>query len=124
MKFSDFLLLVIGCLLIYNVSTLRKIKTNIALYNQKIDSIQKEIDSVQFLNKGIDTKIGVIDGEIGKVDGNINNVTKNITIIKNQTHEKVGAVNDYTLHDLNLFFTNRYEGHDSTLKDSSSKVSH
>jgi peptidoglycan hydrolase CwlO-like protein len=124
MKFSDFLLLVVACLIIYNVSTLRKIKTNIALYNQKIDSIQKEIDSVQFLNKGIDNKIGVIDGEIGKVDGHINSVNKNITIIQNQTHEKVSAVNDYTVHDLNLFFSNRYEGHDSTIKDTSSKVSH
>ena len=78
-------------------------------YNHKIDSIQKEIDSVEIINKEITNQIVTIDKEIDKVDGNINNVTKNITVIKNQTHEKIDSVNNYNFSDLEKFFTDRYK---------------
>jgi len=109
----------------YNLFTNNGIKTDVAMYNHKIDSIQNEIDSVQNENKKLNEHIATVDNEITKVEGNVTNVYKNITEIKNQTHEKVSAVNDYTIHDLIKFFADRYEnGHDSTIKDTSSKVSH
>ena len=43
------------------------------------------------------------------VDANVNNVTKNITIIKNQTHEKIDSVNNYNFSDLEKFFSDRYK---------------
>ena len=116
-------ILIIG--VAYNLFTNNGIKTNVAMYNHKIDSIQNEIDSVQNENKKLNEHIATVDNEITKVEGNVTNVYKNITEIKNQTHEKVTAVNDYTIHDLIKFFADRYEnGHDSTIKDTSSKVSH
>jgi peptidoglycan hydrolase CwlO-like protein len=109
----------------YNLFTNNGIKTDVAMYNRKIDSIQKEIDSVQNENEKINGHIAQVDNEISKVEGNVTNVYKNITEIKNQTHEKVSVVNDYTIHDLIKFFADRYEnGHDSTIKDTSSQVSH
>jgi len=116
-------ILIIG--VAYNLFTNNGIKTDVAMYNHKIDSIQNEIDSVQNENKILNGHITQVDNEITKVEGNVTNVYKNITEIKNQTHEKVTAVNDYTIHDLIKFFSDRYEnGYDSTLKSTNSKVSH
>ena len=116
-------ILIIG--VAYNLFTNNGIRTDVAMYNHKIDSIQKEIDSVQNENVKLNEHIATVDNEITKVEGNVTNVYKNITEIKTQTHEKVNAVNDYTIHDLIKFFADRYEnGHDSTIKDTSSKVSH
>jgi len=116
-------ILIIG--VAYNLFTNNGIRTDVAMYNHKIDSIQNEIDSVQNENKKLNEHIATVDNEITKVEGNVTNVYKNITEIKNQTHEKVTAVNDYTIHDLIKFFSDRYEnGHDSTIKGTSSQVSH
>ena len=109
----------------YNLFTNNGIKTDVAMYNHKIDSIQNEIDSVEKENTKLNEHIAQVDGEITKVEGNVTNVYKNITEIKNQTHEKVSAVNDYTIHDLIKFFSDRYEnGLDSTSKGTDSKISH
>lgn len=106
---QNILLFVIVILVAYNIFTTSGIKTDVAGYNAKIDSIQHEIDSVQLENHKLNEQIVVIDKEIDKVDGNINNVTKNITIIKNQTNEKIDSVNNYNFSDLEKFFTDRYK---------------
>lgn len=117
------IILIIG--VAYNLFTNNGIKTDVAMYNHKIDSIQKEIDSVQNENHKLNGEIAKVDNQIDQVKGSVTNVYKNITQIKTQTNEKVNAVNDYTIHDLIKFFTDRYEnGHDSTIKDTSSQVSH
>lgn len=119
------LVLIVGAIAIYALFETNSIKTDVAGYYQKIDSLQNEIDSVEKENQILDNHIANVDNEINKVEGDITNVNKNITIIKNQTHEKVSAVNDYTIHDLIKFFSDRYEnGLDSTLKSTDSKVSH
>ena len=119
------LVLIVGAIALYSLFQSNSIKTDVAGYYRKIDSLQNEIDSVENENKILDNHIATVDNEITKVEGDITNVNKNITIIKNQTHEKVSAVNDYTIHDLIKFFSDRYEnGLDSTLKSTDSKVSH
>ena len=119
------LVLIVGAIALYSLFQSNSIKTDVAGYYRKIDSLQNEIDSVENQNKLLDNHIATVDNEITKVEGDITNVNKNITIIKNQTNEKVSAVNDYTIHDLIKFFSDRYEnGLDSTSKSTDSKVSH
>jgi peptidoglycan hydrolase CwlO-like protein len=124
------LVLIVGAIALYALFETNSIKTDVAGYYQKIEALQYEIDSVENENKILDSHIANVDNEINKVEGDITNVNKNITIIKNQTHEKVSAVNDYTIHDLIKFFSDRYESNvgetrlDSTLKSTDSKVSH
>ena len=119
------LVLIVGAIALYSLFQSNSIKTDVAGYYRKIDSLQNEIDSVENQNKLLDNHIATVDNEITKVEGDITNVNKNITIIKNQTNEKVSAVNDYTIHDLNKFFSDRYEnGLDSTIKGTDSKISH
>jgi|694.fasta_scaffold35088_3 hypothetical protein len=117
---QDVLLLVIIILGGYSILQMKGIKTDVNSYNVKIDLIQSEIDSVQLINKKITEQIISIDGEIKNIDGDINRVTKNITIIKNQTNEKVDAVNEFTFSDLDKFFSDRYYGreNDETRHDS------
>ncbi len=119
---QDILLVIIVILAGYSIFQMNGIKTDVAGYNAKIDSIQNEIDSVEMVNKEITTQILSIDKDINNIDNDIDKVTKNITIIKNNTNEKVDAVNEFTFSDLAKFFSDRYEGdisgarHDSTSK--------
>jgi septal ring factor EnvC (AmiA/AmiB activator) len=119
------LLFIVGGLAIYSLFQSSSIKTDVAGYYRKIDSLQNEIDSVENENKILDNHIATVNEDINKVEGDIINVNKNITVIKNQTHEKVTAVNDYTIHDLLKFFADRYEnGLDSTVKSTDGQVGH
>ncbi len=105
---TNVLLVIIAILAGYSIFQGSKIRTDVAGYNAKIDSIQNEIDSVQLVNEKLTEQITVIDKDIDKVDGNIQNVTKNITIIKKQTDEKIDSVNNFNFSDLEKFFTDRY----------------
>ena len=98
------LLIIIACLAAYSIFQGHGIKTDVAGYNAKIDSIQNEIDSIQDVNTALTQQIVTIDKEIDKVGGDINNVTKNITIIKKQTNEKIDSVDNYNFSDLGKFF--------------------
>lgn len=122
---NDILLVIVIVLAGYSIFQMKGIRTDVAGYNAKIDSIQNEIDSIDLVNKEITNKIVAIDNEINNIDGDIDKVTKNITIIKKQTDEKVNAVNEFTFSDLAKFFSDRYEGreisgsgYDSTSKSS------
>jgi hypothetical protein len=105
----SFLLLVLICLLAYNIYSTKQLKTDIEMYNQKIDSIQHNIDSVVLVNKNLDLKIDSISSEIGLLDTDITSVNTNIRNIKVNTNEKVNSVNKFNFSDLNKFFTDRYE---------------
>ena len=119
------LLLIVGGIAIYSLFQTATMKTDVAGYYRKIDSLQKEIDSVEIVNQQIDNHITEVNNEVTNVENRVVKINNNINEIKNQTHEKVSAVNDYTIHDLIKFFSDRYEnGHDSTVKTTDSKVSH
>jgi peptidoglycan hydrolase CwlO-like protein len=105
---TNILLVLIACLAAYSIFQGSGIKTDVAGYNAKIDSIQNEIDSVQVINEKLTEQIVTIDKDINKVDANINNVTKNITLIKNETDEKVNIVNTIGNTELEQLFTDRY----------------
>jgi len=105
----SFLLLVLICLLAYNIYSTKQLKTDIEMYNQKIDSIQHNIDSVVLVNKNLDLKIDSISSEIGLLDTDITSVNTNIRNIKVNTNEKVNSVDKFNFSDLNKFFTDRYE---------------
>lgn len=126
MKYIKNIILVVLIILVgYNIFTNNSIRTDVDAYNRKIDSLQHEIDSVENANVVLDGHIDKMDNELTQVETRVITINKNITEIKNKTNEKVDAVNDYTIHDLLKFFTDRYEnGYDSTVKSSDSKVGH
>ena len=105
---TNILLVIIAIMAGYSIFQGSKIRTDVAGYNAKIDSIQNEIDSVQMANQKLTEQILVVDKQIDNIDGDITTVTKNITIIKKQTDEKIDSVNNYNFSDLEKFFTDRY----------------
>lgn len=105
---TNILLVIVAILAGYSIFQGSKIRTDVAGYNAKIDSIQNEIDSVQMVNQKLTEQILVVDKQIDNIDGDITAVTKNITIIKKQTDEKIDSVNNYNFSDLEKFFTDRY----------------
>ena len=124
------LLLIVAGIALYSLFQTATMKTDVAGYYRKIDSLQNEIDSVEIVNQQIDNHITEVNNEVTNVENRVVKINNNINEIKNQTHEKVNAVNDYTIHDLIKFFSDRYESnigetrHDSTVKTTDSKVSH
>jgi predicted nucleic acid-binding Zn-ribbon protein len=107
-KFYILVFVVIG-LLLYNLYTMKQVKTDINSYNEKIDIIGKEIDSVQGLNKELDNKILSLHSEIKLIDGDITRVQNNITTIRENTDEKINSVDAFTFSELQKFFANRYD---------------
>jgi septal ring factor EnvC (AmiA/AmiB activator) len=129
--FKNILLVLVIVLVVYNLFTNNQIKTNLELYNHKIDSIQHEVDSINKVNDSINNQIAKVDGQINMVENKIKSTKNNITVIKQETNEKVNAVNDFTIHDLFKFFSDRYEngfdtskGHNSPAKSSDSSHGH
>jgi peptidoglycan hydrolase CwlO-like protein len=105
---TNILLVLIACLAGYTIFQSQGIKTDVAGYNAKIESIQKEIDSVQVENNKISEQIVTIDKDIEVVGHSVNNVTKNITLIKTETDEKVNSITTIGNIELEQLFTNRY----------------
>ena len=105
---TTILLVILAALGAWNLFTTSQIKTDVAGYNQKIDLIQKEVDSVYTVNKEIDNQIDTVNTKIVNIDNNIENVKENITIIKNNTDEKVNSIATIGNVELEQLFTNRY----------------
>ena len=108
-KDSIILLVIITCLVGWNIFTTNTIKTDVKGYEKKIESIQTKIDSSQIINKQIDTKIGEVKEDVTTITNEIHHIDKNITVIKKQTDEKVNNVDNIPDSELELFFTNKYE---------------
>lgn len=92
----------------YNLMVMHDIQTDVAAFDEKIEAIQSDIDSIAIANDELDMKIESLHSEIELIDGDIDRVQGNISIIKNQTDEKVNNVDVLTFDELIQFFTNRY----------------
>ena len=106
----------------YNLMVMHDIQTDVAAFDEKIEMIQSDIDSIAIANDELDSKIESLHSEIELIDSDINKVQNNITTIKNKTNEKVNNVDVLTFDELIQFFTNRYQkGFGSETKSSDSK---
>jgi prefoldin subunit 5 len=92
----------------YNLMVMHDIQTDVAAFDEKIEAIQSDIDSIAIANDELDSKIESLHSEIELIDGDIDRVQGNISIIKNQTDEKVNSVDVLSFDELVKFFTDRY----------------
>lgn len=119
MKYTNALILVCMAFLGFTFLNMRELKTDIEGYNEKIDNLSKEIDSVQLLNKELDDRIASLHSELELIDSDIDKVQNNITTIRRNTNEKINRVDSLTISELQEFFTNRY---DSIIKTTNSET--
>jgi hypothetical protein len=102
------LLLIVIVLAAWNIFTTNGIKTDVKAYKEKIESIQTEVDSAQVVNKEIDTKVSEVKENVVTITKEVQHIDNNLTIVKNNTHEKVTIIDTYSDAELEFFFTNRY----------------
>jgi septal ring factor EnvC (AmiA/AmiB activator) len=108
MKYTNALILICIAFVAFTFLNMREMKTDIAGYNEKIDNLTKEIDSVQQLNQELDDRIASLHSELELIDSDIDRVQNGITNIRKNTDEKVSNVDILTFNELVKFFTDRY----------------
>jgi chromosome segregation ATPase len=106
---QNILLYIVIILVVWNLFNTNGIKTDVKSYKEKIESLQSEIDSAQAINEGINLKIDSVRGNVFRITEEIGQIDNNITIIKNQTDEKINSVDTLNANELEQFFTNRYD---------------
>lgn len=111
---QNILLIIVIVLAGWNIFTTSKIKTNVNSFKEKIESIQKNVDSAQVVNKQIDTKVGEVKESVVTITKEVHHIDNTLTIVKNKTNEKVNTVDGFSNVELEYFFTNRYNQNIST----------
>ena len=103
------LLIIIGVLVGWNIFTSNGIKTDIKGYKEKIELIQNKVDSAKVVNKQIDLKVDSVKQNIVSISKEIHHIDNTITIVKNNTDEKINTADNFGVNELELFFANRYK---------------
>jgi esterase/lipase len=111
---QDIILGIIVVLAAWNIFTTNNIRTDVKGYEARIDSVQTKIDSAQVINKQIDVKIDSVKENVVSITKEIHHIDNTITIVKNQTDEKINTVNKFSNAELEFFFTNRYNESNTT----------
>jgi len=111
---QNILLVIVIVLAAWNIFTTNGIKTDVKSYKEKIESIQKEVDSAQVVNKEIDIKVNQVKENVTIITEGINQIDNNLTIIKDKTNEEVNNVDGFSNVELEFFFTNRYNKNNPT----------
>jgi chromosome segregation ATPase len=105
---QDIVLIIIALLCLYNIFNTNSIKTDVKGYQDKIEALQTKVDSAQAVNEKIDVKIDSVKENVVNITKEIHHIDNNISIIKQQTDEKVNAISTYSASELEQFFTDRY----------------
>lgn len=108
MRYTNALILICMGFMAFTFLNMRELKTDIEAYNEKIDNLTQEIDSVQQLNQQLDDRIASLHSELELIDSDIDRVQNGITNIRKDTDEKVSNVDILTFNELVKFFTDRY----------------
>ena len=106
---QDIVLIIIALLCLYNIFNTNSIKTDVKEYEDKIEALQTKVDSAQAVNEKIDVKIDSVKDNVVNITKEIHHIDNNISIIKQQTDEKINSVDSFTANELEQFFTNRYD---------------
>jgi chromosome segregation ATPase len=106
---QDIILIIIALLCLYNIFNTNSIKTDVKGYKEKIEALQTKVDSAQAVNEKIDVKIDSVKDNVVNITKEIHHIDNNISIIKQQTDEKINSIDSFTANELEQFFTNRYD---------------
>ena len=108
-RYTNLLIIICMTFLAFTLFNVRGLKTDIEGFNERIDNIGAEIDSIQGLNKELDLRIQSLHSELELIDTDIDRVQNNIYTIRRNTDEKKNSVDNLTISELQEFFTKRYD---------------
>jgi uncharacterized coiled-coil DUF342 family protein len=108
-RYTNMLIIICMVFLAFTIFNIRGLKTDIEGFNEKIENIGKEIDSIQTMNIELDDMISSLHSELELLDTDINKVQNNIYTIRRNTDEKTNSVDKLNISELQEFFTKRYD---------------
>jgi peptidoglycan hydrolase CwlO-like protein len=108
-RYTNMLIIICMAFLAFTIFNVRGLKTDIEGFNDKIENIGKEIDSIQTMNTELDDMISSLHSELELLDTDINKVQNNIYTIRRNTDEKTNSVDKLNISELQEFFTKRYD---------------
>ena len=108
------LFIIIGaCILVYHFFGERE--DYVKEYNDKIALLEAKVDSLHSENAELVNESKLLEEQIAGYDETIRNLNIQINVIKDETKQKVDAVDSFNDDELERFFTERYkhifEGH-------------
>lgn len=84
-------------------------------YLDKIDMLEKKVDSLHAKNTILDKQADSLEIQIVEYDKKIRNLNYSINVIKKETDKKLNAVNNLTDDELERYFTERYGQYNDTI---------
>jgi len=102
------LFVIIGaCILIYHFFGERE--DYVSEYNAKIEALEAKVDSLHSENDELINESKLLEVKIAEYDAKINKLNVRINVIKNETKQKVDAVDFFGDDELERFFAERYK---------------
>ena len=92
-------------------------------FQQKIDKLQQEKDSLDAANLQLQLKVDYMFEQADGYEKTINELNSSIGTLKRKTNEIINSVDTYTQSELEKFFSDRYRLDSSTVKDTDGKGS-
>lgn len=86
----------------------KKEDIDVQSYLDKIDMLEKKVDSLHSKNTILDKQADSLEIQIVEFDKKIRNLNYSINVIKKETDEKLNAVNNLTDDELERYFSERY----------------
>jgi chromosome segregation ATPase len=105
---QNLLLVIVIVLIGYSIFNTNSIRTDVKGYKAEIELLQTKVDSAKTVNKQIDTKIDSVKEKVVSISKEIHHIDNTITIVKNQTDEKVNNASKFSNAELEQFFSSRY----------------
>jgi len=92
-------------------------------YQQKIDQLQQEKDSLDAANLQLQLKVDYMFEQADGYERTINELNSSIGTLKRKTNEIINSVDTYSQSELEKFFSDRYRLDSSEVKGTDSKGS-
>jgi hypothetical protein len=105
---QDIILFIIIVLAAWNIFNTNTIRTDVKGYKAEIELLQTKVDSAKIANKSITLKIDSVKQNVVSITKEIHHIDNTITIVKNQTNEKVNHAGKFSNVELEQFFSSRY----------------
>ena len=92
-------------------------------YQQKIDQLQQEKDSLDAANLQLQLKVDYMFEQADGYERTINELNSSIGTLKRKTNEIINSVDTYSQSELEKFFSDRYRLDSSSVKSTDSEGS-
>jgi len=93
------------------------IDVDIESYQTEINFLQQKIDSINVYNNELKLEADSLSSKLVEYDSRISKLNRTITVIKNETQQKIDSVDFFGDDELERFFADRYkhilQGHDT-----------